>query len=66
MFHPYTNQRQKGDNMNYSKDFQKQIKEALDIANDLCYDEKCKEDLRQAQNEIQITNILIAARRRKR
>ena len=50
--------------MNYSKDFQKKIKEALDIANDLCYDDKCKEDLRNAQNEIQITNILIAARRR--
>ena len=44
--------------------FEKKRKEALDIANDLCYDDKCKEDLRHAKNEIQITNILIAARRR--
>ena len=34
------------------------------MATDLCYDDKCKEDLRNAQNEIQIENILIAARRR--
>ena len=50
--------------MNYKKDFNDKIKEALDIANKLCYDEKCKEDLRKAQNETQITNILISARRR--
>ena len=49
-----------------TKNLNKLIEEALDIANDLCYDEKCKEDLRHAQNEIQIENILIAARRRKR
>ena len=47
-----------------TKPINKLIKEALDIANDLCYDAKCKEDLRKAQNEIQIENILIAARRR--
>ena len=47
-----------------TKNLNKLIEEALDIANDLCYDEKCKEDLRKAQNEIQIENILIAARRR--
>ena len=47
-----------------TKNLNKLIKEALDTANDLCYDEKCKEDLRKAQNEIQIENILIAARRR--
>ena len=51
--------------MNSKKNFQNKIKEALDIANDLYYDEKCKEDLCNAQNEIQIENILIAARRRK-
>ena len=49
-----------------TKNINKLIKAALDIANDLCYDEQCKEDLRHAQNEIQIENILIAARRRKR
>lgn len=48
-----------------ANNLKKLIKEALDIANDLCYDDKCKEDLRKAQNEIQIENILIAARRRK-
>ena len=47
-----------------TKPINKLIKEALDIANDLCYDAKCKEDLRNAQNEIHIENILIAARRR--
>jgi hypothetical protein len=47
-----------------ANNLKKLIKEALDIANDLCYDEKCKEDLRKAQNEIQIENILIVARRR--
>lgn len=46
------------------KNLNKQIKEALDIAKELCYDEKCKESLKKAQNEIQITNILISARRR--
>ena len=45
--------------------FEKKRKKALDIANDFCYDDKCKEDLRNATNEIQIENILIAARRRK-
>ena len=43
---------------------EKEIKKAIDMANDLCYDEKCKEDLRHAKNEIQIENILKAARRR--
>lgn len=47
-----------------SKSIKRQIKEALDMANELCYDEKCKESLKKAQNEIQITNILISARRR--
>ena len=49
---------------NTPTNIKKLIKDALDIANDLCYDEKCKEDLRKAQSEIQIENILIAARRR--
>lgn len=49
---------------NTSTDFNKLIEQALDMANDLCYDDKCKEDLRHAQNETQISNILIAARRR--
>lgn len=47
-----------------NKTLNKLIKEALDTANDLCYDEKCKEDLRNAKNETQITNIMISARRR--
>ena len=47
-----------------TKDLNKLIKEALDTANDLCYDDKCKEDLRNAKNETQITNIMISARRR--
>ena len=47
-----------------TKNLNKLIKEALDLATDLCYDAKCKEDLRKAQNEIQIENILSAARRR--
>ena len=47
-----------------AKNLNKLIKEAIDMANDLCYDDKCKDDLRHAQNETQITNIMIAARRR--
>ena len=47
-----------------TKNLNKLIKEALDMANDLCYDDKCKADLLNAKNEIQIENILIAARRR--
>ena len=47
-----------------TKTLNKLIKEALDMATDLCYDDKCKEDLRKAQNETQITNIMISARRR--
>ena len=42
-----------------TKNLNKLIKNALDMANDLCYDDKCKEDLRKAQNEIQIENIMI-------
>jgi len=49
---------------NTPRTLNKLIKDALDIANELCYDEKCKESLEKAQNEIQITNILISARRR--
>jgi hypothetical protein len=49
---------------NTSTDFNKLIKQALDMANELCYDDKCKEDLRNAKNEIQIENILKSARRR--
>ena len=40
------------------------IKQALDTANELYYDDKCKQDLKAATNETQISNILIAARRR--
>lgn len=47
-----------------STNINKLIKQALDTANDLCYDEKCKRDLKAAKNETQISNILIAARRR--
>ena len=47
-----------------TKNLNKLIKEAIDMANDLCYDDKCKRDLRNAQNETQITNIMISARRR--
>ena len=49
---------------NTSTDFNKIIEQALDTANDLCYDDKCKRDLRNAKNETQITNIMISARRR--
>ena len=49
---------------NSSKDFNKIIKNALDMANDLCYDEKCKAAIRNAKNETQIENIMISARRR--
>ena len=49
---------------NTSTNFNRLIKNALDTANDLCYDEKCKKDLKVAKNETQISNILIAARRR--
>ena len=47
-----------------TKSLNKLIKQALDMANDLCYDDKCKRDLRNAKNETQITNIMISARRR--
>ena len=49
---------------NTSTNFNKLIKQALDTANDLCYDDKCKRDLKSATNETQISNIMIAARRR--
>ena len=47
-----------------TKPINKLIKEALDTANELCYDDKCKADLLNAKSEVQIENILIAARRR--
>jgi hypothetical protein len=47
-----------------TKSINKLIKQALDTANDLCYDDKCKRDLKAATNETQISNIMIAARRR--
>lgn len=47
-----------------TKSIKKLIKEALDTATELCYDDKCKQDLKAATNETQISNILIAARRR--
>ena len=47
-----------------TKSIDKLIKEAIDIANELCYDDKCKQDLKSATNETQISNILTAARRR--
>ena len=49
---------------NTSTDFNKLIKQALDTANDLCYDDKCKQNLKAATSETQISNILKAARRR--
>ena len=50
--------------MTTTKSIKKLIKEAIDIANELCYDDKCKQELKTAKNEIQISNILTAARRR--
>jgi hypothetical protein len=50
--------------MTTTKSINKLIKDALDIANELCYDDKCKQDLKAATNETQISNILIAARKR--
>ena len=49
---------------NKPRTLKKLIKDAIDMANDLCYDAKCIEDLKKAENEIQIENILISARRR--
>ena len=49
---------------NTSTDFKRLIKKALDTANELCYDDKCKQELKTATNETQIANILISARRR--
>ena len=49
---------------NTTNDLKKLIKNALDMANDLCYDDKCKDDLKNAKNEVQIENIMISARRR--
>ena len=46
------------------KTLKDKIKTALDMANDLCYDDKCKKDLLNATSEIQIENIMISARRR--
>lgn len=50
--------------VNTTKSIKKLIKEALDTANELCYDDKCKKELKTATNETQISNILISARRR--
>lgn len=50
--------------MTTTKSIKKLIEQALDTANDLCYDDKCKRELQTATNETQISNILIAARRR--
>ena len=47
-----------------TKSIKKLIQEAIDTANDLCYDDKCKQDLKNATNEVQISNILKSARRR--
>lgn len=52
--------------MNYKKNFAHTIKEAIDLAKDLCYDEKCIEDLKHAKSETEIENILISARRRRK
>jgi hypothetical protein len=52
------------ENIMTTKAIKKLIQEALDTANELCYDDKCKQDLKAATNETQIANILIAARRR--
>lgn len=47
-----------------TKSIDKLIKEAIDKANELCYDDKCKQELQNATNEVQIANILKSARRR--
>lgn len=48
---------------NTFKDLQKEIKIAIDIARDLCYDESVIEKLKNAQSNSQIEQILYTARK---
>ena len=48
---------------NTFKDLQKEIKIAIDIARDLCYDETVIEKLKNATNMEQIEQILYTARK---
>lgn len=49
--------------MNYKKNFNTIIKHYIDIAKDLCYDDNVIEKLKAAENDIQLENIMISARR---
>ena len=49
---------------NSSNDFKKNLKNAIDIAKDLCYDESVIDKLKSAQNEAEIEIIMNGARRR--
>lgn len=44
--------------------FKQERKQAIDIALDLGYDAQCIKELEKAKNSIELTNILISARRR--
>ena len=43
---------------------EKEIRDALKTAEQLNYDEKCKERLKEAKSSIEVENIMISARRR--
>lgn len=43
---------------------EREIKEALKQAEELKYDEKCKERLKEAKTSIEVGNIMTSARRR--
>lgn len=47
------------------KQLKKKIKEYIDIATELCYDDKCKERLADAKSMAEIEIIMVGARKRK-
>ena len=48
---------------NGSKDFEKIRKNYIDMAKELCYNDDVIEKLSKAENDIQLENIMISARR---
>lgn len=48
----------------YYMRLEREIKEALKQAEELKYDEKCKERLKEAKTSIEVGNIMTSARRR--
>jgi dimeric dUTPase (all-alpha-NTP-PPase superfamily) len=49
--------------MNYKKNFKTIIKNYIDIAKDLCYNESIIEKLKNAKSEIELDNITTSARK---